>query len=87
MSDGAVKMVECPQCHGRGRVFDTNLIGGLATTCGVCSGRCVVSEDKREEYLDRLPVTRGEVKRMIQDAIRRAMVGVQRISRWHRPRG
>lgn len=68
--------VTCPACKGSGQLY-SDLIGGRGVTCGVCNGRKLVDKLAAEKWLDQQPITRGEVKRMIREAL----VGVHRITK------
>lgn len=61
---------DCPACKGARRIYDQSLIGGHGSVCGVCAGAGVVTRERAEEWLDMQSVTRGEVRRMINNAIR-----------------
>lgn len=61
--------VECPACRGTGRLFLSEAFGDRGSICGTCLGRERVTPTKREEWLDAQLVTRGEVKKMIAEAL------------------
>lgn len=63
------KMVECPQCYGRGKLFDARLIGGRGTPCGFCSGRKQVTAERAEAFHDTRPITQGDAKALITAAV------------------
>lgn len=73
--------ISCPACKGRGRSFG-EAFGDPGVTCGECAGTGEVTSEKAESILDRQTITRGEAKRLIADAVRKAT----RPPRAHRPK-
>jgi len=69
---------ECPACKGNGRLYSADLIGDRGILCGVCLGAGKCSLARREELLDAMPVTRGEVKALISAALEAALEQIER---------